>query len=467
MASYQETARNIMDAVGGSSNVQSVTHCMTRLRFVLNDFDIPHDDEVKKINGVLGVARSGGQYQVIIGTTVPKVYDEVLKLGSFGTAAPAEPEKKENETKEKLTPKEIGKQIIGYMASCMTPMIPVMLAGGLFSSINAIFGPGMLNLYTVESNLYQLFQMLYHAAYYFMPILIGMNGAKKLNVNTMLGAYVGCILIAPEFMAMVGQEGASFTVFGLPCMLNDYSQTAIPAMLCVFAMSMIYKGLKKVIPDILATVFTPFLTMLITTPIALCLLAPLGSIVGSLISGGLAAFGQHTGFVGVAVIAGVWEFLVMGGMHMALMMPMLASYFETGVMSGPLVSGNFATWACFGVALGAALRLKNREEKSTSFGFFVSGILGGITEPTLYGICLQHTRCFIGMVVGGFLGGAYAGIVDLKGYLITSPNFLSILSYTGGSTANLVNGVIGSVIALVAATVVTYFFGFTNKELQQ
>ncbi len=466
MANYQETARSVLDAVGGPSNVQSITHCMTRLRFVLKDFGIPQDEEVKKINGVLGVARSGGQYQVIIGTTVPKVYDEILKQGSFDAALQPAPTTENVEEQKKLTSKEVGKEIIGFMASCMTPLIPVMLAGGLFSSINAIFGPGMLKLYTEESHLYQLFQMLYNAAYYFMPILIGVNGAKKLNVNTMLGAYVGCILIAPELVAMADAQ-ETFTVFGIPCMLNNYSQTAIPAMLSVFAMSLIYKGLKKVMPDILTTVFTPFLTMLITTPIALCLLAPLGSMVGGLISGGLAAFGQHTGFLGVAVIAAVWEFLVMGGMHLALMMPMLASYFETGVMSGPLVSGNFATWACFGVALGAALRLKNREEKSTSFGFFISGILGGITEPTLYGLCLQHTRCFIGLVIGGFLGGAYAGIVDLKGYLITSPNFLSILSYTGGSTGNLINGVIGSVIALVGAAVVTYFFGFSKKELQQ
>ena len=147
-----------------------------------------------------------------------------------------------------------------------------------------------------------------------------------------------------------------------------------------------------------------------------------------------------TGWFGVAVIAALWEFLVMSGMHLALMMPMMADFFETGIGSGPMNAGNFATWACFGVALGAALRLKNKDDRSTSFAAFASGILGGVTEPTLYGICFRFTRCFVTMAVGGFVGGAIAGIFDLKGYAMTSPNFLSLLGYVGGTNANIAVG---------------------------
>lgn len=468
MANNAEIAQNVMNAIGGTKNVTSVTHCMTRLRFVLKDETIPSDEKVKNIQGVLSLVRNGGQYQVVIGPNVQKVYEEVCRIGGFTQkeAVKEESVAEHSAEKKKLTPKEVGKNIIGYMGGCMTPMIPVMLAGGLFSCINAIFGPGLLKLYGEGSDMQVLFQFLYNAAYYFMPILVGFNAAKLLDINQMLGAYMGCILIAPELISIV-DSGEPFAVFGIPCTLNNYSQTVLPIMLSVYAMSLIYKVVKKYMPDFLTTVFTPFLTMLISTPIALCILAPLGSIAGNAISGSLAAFGNATGFFGVAVIAAIWELLVMTGMHMALMMPMMASFFETGVMSGPLVSGNFATWACFGVALGAALRLKKREDKSTAFGFFISGIVGGITEPVLYGLCLRYNRLFLSMAAGGFVGGAYAGITNLCGYSITSPNFLTLLSYAGGTTANLVNGVIGSVLAFAVATIMTYLIGFSKKDLEE
>ena len=188
---------------------------------------------------------------------------------------------------------------------------------------------------------------------------------------------------------------------------------------------------------------------------------------GNAISNGLAWFGTTTGFFGVAVIAALWQFLVLSGMHLALMMPMMASFFETGVQTGPMVSGSFATWACFGVALGAALRLRSKEEKSTAFASFTAGILGGITEPTLYGICFRYSRCFITSAVGAFVGGAYAGITNVCAYAITSSNFLALLSFSGGTTANLINGIVACAISLVVGAVATYFFGFSKKDLEK
>ena len=220
-------------------------------------------------------------------------------------------------------------------------------------------------------------------------------------------------------------------------------------------------------PDTLTTVFTPFLSMLISLPFILCLLAPLGTILGSHISNGLAWFGMNTGFLGVAFIAAIWQLLVLTGMHMALMMPMMASFFETGIQSGPMISGSFATWACFGVALGAALRLKDKKEKSAAFAAFTSGIVGGITEPTLYGICFRYTRCFVTSAIGAFAGGACGGILNVCAYSITSSNFLALLSFSGGTTANLLNGIISCAVSLVVGVVTTYLFGFSSKDLKR
>lgn len=419
MTDNKKIAEQVLAAVGGAANLKDATHCMTRLRLYLKDDSLPKDDEVKKISGVLGVVRGGQQYQIVIGTNVPKVYEELCKLAGISASAAVKDDAAAAQdaaiTKRKLTPKQVGKNIMGYLAGCMTPMIPVLLAGGLFRAVNSIFGPDLLGLYTLESNLYILFDFLYDAAFYFMPILVGYNAAKQLGVNGMLGSFIGSVLMVPDFAAFA-TNGQTFTVFGIPATVTNYAQTVLPVMLSVPLFCLIYKLVKKFMPDLLTSVFTPFFSLIISMPFILCLLAPLGTIVGNAISGGLAWFGMTTGW--------------------------------------------------FGVALGAALRLKNKDDRSTSFAAFASGILGGVTEPTLYGICLRFTRCFVTMAVGGFVGGAIAGIFDLKGYAMTSANFLSLLGYVGGTNANIVVGVVASFASLIVAAVLTYLFGFSQKDLE-
>lgn len=466
MDKNEQMAKSILKAVGGTKNIKAVTHCMTRLRLSLKDDTIPVDDEIKNIDGVIGVNRTETQFQIIIGPSVAKVYEAVCKQGELNSISKTSEVEKEEKSKKKISWKTVGKRILNYMAGCMTPLIPVLLAAGLTNAINAICGPDMLGLYTQDSNTYVLLHLIYQAGFYFMPILIGYNGAKNLGAEPMLGAYMGAILIAPEFMSLM-DAGNGFTILGIPVTLTDYSQTAVPAMLSVFVMSMIYKFFNKWMPDVVTTIATPLLTILISTPLTLCFFAPLGVNVGNLISNGLLLFSEKTGFIGLGVLAALWEFLVMTGMHLALMMPMLASFFETGQMSGAALCGTFATWAVFGVALGAALRLKGKKEKGASFGFFVSGIVGGITEPTLYGLCFNHKRCFGTMILGAFVGGVYASITSVTVYVMTNANFLSLLGFVGGSKTNIINGVVSCILSMLVAAVLTYLFGFSKEELTE
>lgn len=464
MTDNKEIAKNILSAVGGSQNIKNATHCMTRLRLTLNDDSFINDESVKEIEGVLGVVRNDQQYQIIIGTNVQKVYSELSQIAQFTT----QPSISENDhtIKDKLTVKKIGNNIINYMSKCMTPLIPVLLAAGLCKALNSILGPSLLNVYSDTSNLSLLLNFVFEAGFYFMPIYVGINAAKQLKMESMLGGYMGAILIAPGLIALVN-EGKTFDILGLPVMLNNYSQTVIPVMLSVYFMSLIYRILKKYTPDVLTTLVTPFLSVLIATPVALCLLAPLGSIIGNLISDALLWFGDKTGFIGTGIFAGIWQLLVLTGMHLALMMPMLSNFFETGQMSGVAIAAGFSVWACFGVALGAALRLRNKKEKGAAVGAFISGIVGGVTEPILYGICFAYKRCFLAMMLGGFIGGAYSQITNVHIYVMTNANFLSLLGFTGGTTANMINGIIASILSLVVATVVTYMFGFSKNDLSK
>ena len=275
--------------------------------------------------------------------------------------------------------------------------------------------------------------------------------------------FLGGILLAPDFIDIVN-AGEAFRVFGIPTSLNNYSQSVLPMILSVYALKHVHSFFKKYIPDTLSTIFVPLLTMLVMIPVSLCVLAPLGSIVGTYISTGLLAFGGVGGFIAVAVLAALWEFLVMSGMHMVLIVTMMTIIMTEGSEAMVSPAATCATMAAIGMALGAFVKLKDKKEKSLSMGYFISGILGGVTEPALYGLGFKYKKPFIGMMIGGALGGLYAGITHVASYAVGATNFLIVLGFAAGGTANFVNGTISCVISLLTAAIATYFIGFDEKS---
>lgn len=455
-------ASDVLAAVGGKENVSAVTHCMTRLRFNLKDQSLPNQEEVKGIKGVLGVVESGGQFQVIIGQNVPKVYAAICE--STGLQQQKGIDENLDAPKEKLTPKKIGSNILNYMSGSMTPLIPAMIAAAMFKTLLVVAGPDMLKLVGETDNFYILCNMLYNSFFYFMPIYIGFTAAKKLGVTPIMGMFMGCVLIVPDFVALVGTETA-FSVYGIPCPTNKYAQTVLPIILSIWIMSYVERFFKKIIPDTLSTIFVPFLTMVVMVPASLCALAPLGGVMGDFIGNGLIAFGNFGGFLAVAIVAALWEFIVMAGMHHVLIVFAITTMMANGSESFIMTAGGYATWAAFGMALGAALRIKDKEEKALSFGYFISGILGGVTEPVLYGIGFKYKRPFIALALGGFCGGLYGGITHVSVHVMGATNFLAALGWLGGGPSNMINGCIGAAISLFGTAAATYFIGFTKEDL--
>ncbi len=456
---YKEFAASLLEKVGGKDNVTSVTHCMTRLRFNLKDESIAKDEELKSISGVIGVVHSGGQLQIIVGQDVPKVYEQVCSIGGF-TKLTAIDEKLDG-TKQKMTLKDVGSWIMDYMSSSMVGLIPVMVTAAMFKTVLVLIGPDMLKLISAESDLYQLLGFLYDAGFYFFPIYIGYTAALKLKVTPVLGMFMGAVLLSPGFVALAGQP---FSVYGIPTTVVNYSQSVFPVLLSMLALSVVEKQVKKIMPTTLSTIFTPFVTMVIMVPIALCFLAPLGGVLGNYIGAALIWIGNHGGFLGVAVIAAVWEFLVMTGMHMVVGMAGLTMIFTQGYEGCVIVAGSCATWAAYGLALGAFFRIKNKQEKALSLGYFVSGILGGVTEPALFGIGFKYKKPFIALMIGGFAGGLYSGIMKVTVHIFGATNFLGALGYVAGGTSNLIHGVIGCLISMIVTAVLTYMFGFDKNS---
>ena len=438
-----QIAQSVLAAVGGKENIVSVTHCMTRLRFNLKDMSIPKDDEVKAIKGTMGVARSGGQYQVIVGTNVDKVCAELCTLAGLEQAATVS--ENLDAAKEPLT-----------LSGSLTPIIPVVLAAAIFKSIVAVFGPDMLGILSTESDLYKLFTFVGDAGYYFFPLLIGYTAAKKLNATPVMGIFMGAILLHPTFVSMAA-EGTSFSVYGIPCTPQNYGSTILPILLTVWIMSYVERFFKKYIPDALKIMLVPTLTTAVMLPVALCVCGPIGGFLGNYICAAVIWLGNHFGFLGAAVIGALWEFLVMTGMHHVLIAQMIQLFAANGYDPVVSLGAVSASMAVTGMCLGMAFALRDKEERALSLSYTVAAIIGGVTEPGLYGIGMKYKKPFIGMAIGGAVGGLYAGLVGVKAYIsVPVANFLALTAYTGGSAANIINGVISGVIAIVVAALATY-----------
>ncbi|WP_423831564.1 glucose PTS transporter subunit IIA [Streptococcus equinus] len=458
---FRTTAEDVLKAVGGSDNIVSATHCMTRLRLNLVDEQKANDEAVKAIKGVIGVNHQSGQYQVIIGQTVDKVYAEFSGLiGNKSQIQAAD----SDTPKKKLTVKETFSRVLDYLSGSMTPLIPAMITAAMFKTIQVILGPDLFNLIGSKSDIYQLCGFLYSAFFYFLPIFLGFTAAKKLGASQVMGLYVGAMLLVPELVQLAEK---SFKVYGfIPTTIHDYSQSVIPVVLSVWVMSYIEKFFKRIVPAVLSTIFVPFLTMIVMTPLVLALLAPIGNIFGQWIGDGLISFGNIGGFVAVAVVAALWELLVMTGMHMVLITFALTALMTNGVDNFVMVAAVLATWATFGLSLGAALRIRDKEEKALTFGYVVSGIVGGVTEPTIYGVMLKYKRTIAALIVGGGFAGAYAGLTHVGMYVAGASNFLSVVGYFAGGRTNIINGFIATAIAFFGTAALTFFFGFRDDEYQ-
>ncbi len=450
----KQIAKDVLAAVGGKNNISMVSHCMTRLRFNLKDASIPNEDAVKAIPGVMGLAVTGGQFQVIIGTNVDKVYRELCAIS--GLAAQDAVSENLDAPKEKLTPKKIGSNIMAYLSGSLNPIIPVVLAASIFKSILAVFGPDMLGILSPESNLYALFTMVGDAGFYFFPLLIGYTAAKKLNATPAMGIFLGGIMLHPTMVAMA-TEGAAFTVYGIPCSTQNYASTILPILLSVWVMSYVEKGLKKIIPDAIKVMLVPFLTIAIMLPVALCVLGPAGAFLGNYICAAIIWIGDTFGFLGAAVIGATWEFLVMTGMHHVMIAQMIQLFATNGYDPVVSLGAVSASMAVTGMCLGMALALRNKEERGLSLSYTVAAIVGGVTEPGLYGVGVRYTKPFIGMAIGGAAGALYASLLGVKAYVsVPVANFLALTAYTGGSSANIIHGVISGVISIVVAAIATY-----------
>lgn len=461
---YQKTAKDVLKAVGGKENVSLVTHCMTRLRFNLKDENIPDDETVKSIDGVAGVVKSGGQYQVIIGTTVEQVFSELCSMGGFQNDSEALEKEVSAEVKgEKLSAKNIVNSVFDYLSGSLTALIPILLTASLCKTIAAVLGPQLLSVISEKSNLYILFTFVGDAGFYFLPVFIGWSAAKKLNCNIAIGMLLGAVLIHPAFLE-IANEGVPFSVYGIPSMAQNYTSTVIPMILIVWIMSYVEMFFKKHTPDVLKVFLVPFGTLAVMLPLALCVLGPAGAFLGNYVCEAIISVNEFAGPLGVAIVGATFAILVLTGMHPVLFTYLFVTFpmlgYDTFLIPGILA----ASWAGTGAAIACVIKFKKKENRSLTIGYIITWFLGGVGEPLLYGLNVPYKTPLYASAIAGFITGLTAGLMKLTAYILNTSNGIYLLpAFVGGKTSNYIALAVTLIVGLASGFAVMMFMRIEEK----
>lgn len=457
---YKTVAANILKNVGGAENVTDLTHCFTRLRFVLKNEELANKAVIEKLEGVIQVVVAGGQFQVVIGTKVNKVYDEILPMVNLSG------EKVEAEKGS------IWNSILQGISKIFTPLVPAIAASGLIKGLLAI--ASRMGWVADTNSTYILLNTASNVIFYFMPVFLAYTTAKTMKCNKINAMVLGAFLCHPVIDALIQDVSNPSTIFGLPVIKKaftigesvkvfSYVESVIPIILTVIALSYLEKLLKKIIPDMLEIVLVPGLSLIIMLPVMLVVLGPVGIYVGYAIQWLYQTLYSFSPILGGTIVGGLWGVCVIFGAHRALLPIGLNDVALTGTNTLMCFAGS-ANFAQAGAALGIALKTKNKDMKQVAVAATIPAFLVGITEPAIYGCNLRLKKPMVCAVIAGAVGGAIMGIGHAVNTGFANNGILTFMTYYGEGTlfSQFMAYLIGIVVAFVGAAALTYIVGFED-----
>lgn len=472
MGKYHDLAEKIVANVGGKENINSLTHCITRLRFKLKDEDKANDDALKNMDGVVTVMKSAGQYQVVIGNHVGQVYEDVVDIaGISGDSNTVEP-----------ASGNIFNRLIDVISGIFQPFLGALSAGGMIKGLNALLiAAGVL---TDTSGTYLVLNAIGDAIFMFLPIAVAVAAAKKFGVNQYVGLVIGAALCYPtiQLSALSGGDvqplytlfsGSLFespvyiTFMGMPFVANNYTSSVIPSILIVWLASKLQRPLRRIIPEVIQNFFVPFFLLLIALPIGFLIIGPVITILTNLLANGFDSLMNFSPILFGIIVGFFWQVLVMFGLHWSLI-PI--SILQLGTLGySTALTGMFgASFAQTAAVAAMYFRLNNPKEKALVVPAVVSGICG-VTEPAIYGLSLPKKKPFIYSMVGGAVSGAFMTAMNVRSYVMGGLGVFGIPSYINQQTGDT-SGAIYSVIAIVIAAVIGFaltFFFWRDDEVAE
>ncbi|MFT4270504.1 MAG: PTS cellobiose/arbutin/salicin transporter subunit IIBC [Pantoea sp.] len=454
---YAEISRAIVQALGGAENIEAVTHCMTRLRFVVKDTGLVDNAVLKAIPGVMGVVHADTQCQVIIGNNVGQAFQEVLKLATPGSAPAAQPERR------KITLKRIGAGILDALVGTMSPLIPAIIGGSMVKLLAMILN--MTGVFAEGSSTLVILNVIGDGAFFFLPIMVAASAALKFKTNMSLAIAIAGVLVHPNFIDLMAKaaQGQAVEFAYIPVTAVKYTYTVIPALVMTWILSHIERIIDRITPAVTKNFLKPMLIVLVAAPIAIVLIGPLGIWIGSGISSLVYTIHGYLGWLSVAIMGALWPLLVMTGMHRVFTPTIIQTIAETGKEGMVMPSEIGANLSLGGSSLAVAFKTKNPELRQTALAAAASAIVAGISEPALYGVAVRLKRPLIASLISGFICGAVAGIGGLASHSMASPGlFTSVQFFDPNNPMSIVW--VGAVMALsvVLSFVLTLVLGFED-----
>lgn len=457
---YLELCKQVLEHVGGIDNIISVSHCATRLRINPIDKDKIDVEKIEEIEGVIGTRFSADQFQIIIGQHVSKVCATFLEYTGINSS-------KSNldyheEVKTKITPKNLVNMALETLAACLTPLFPIFIGAGIIKMIVVIIGPDILNLVSDSSDLYVLLSFVGDAGFYYFPIFAAWTAAKRFGASIPIAMFLASIMLHPSLMGIV-DAGTPFSVYGIPMTLVNYSSQFLPVLFTIWMLAKVQKLIEKYLPEVLQVAFMPVLSVLIMLPFMLCLFGPFGTEVGIVIGNMGNFLSEKLGPLAIGIFGGTYYFIIAFGMGYALFPIIMNALATQGYDNLFWLSAIIATYALIGVICGYVIRCK-KEERGLAWSYAITLMLGGISEPLLYGVILRFKKAMKYLFIGGFIGGVFASLFSVKAYALGAGNILFFTVFAGGGKSNLIYGMICCAIAFAISFILAVIFGFEEGD---
>lgn len=452
---YKVVAQNILDKIGGPDNVSNMTHCATRLRLRLKDMSIVNDEEVKNIDGVVNTVNKAGQYQLLIGTEVPKLYDE------FEALVKGEGVQVSNTNEDKDS---VINNIFSAISAIFAPLLPALAGSGILRGLLILFA--QLGLIDEKSGTYAILNVASMSVFYFLPVLLAFTAGRRFGASPYLSALIGAALLNPEYIGLMGEQGNGATTdfFGIPAVLMNYNATVVPIILSIWAFSYLYKFLDRTIPETLKLVVIPLISLAVMIPLTIIVIGPIGVYSGEGVANLVNWLIERSSILTGILIGGGWSVLVSLGIHWAVNPIMINNVSTYGF--DYIVPYTFAcNFAVIGVTIGVYLKARNKKLKGFALSGLITIALSAIIEPVLFGLLVKNKKLFLAQIIAGAIGGAYLGLMKVVTTAFVFGSVTTFPAFVSDKSGNFMNAMIGLIISTVAGAVLGYIFTKKDDEL--
>jgi len=453
---YNKLASDILREAGGENNISSFTRCATRLRLVLNETPAEAKNRIQNLPGVIAVVESGGQFQVVIGTHVAEVYNALSALlGENHAGATAKPKTRWLDA------------VIGTMSAVFAPIVYILAAAGILQGLLIV--AGLIDAEVKTSGTFAILNFMSWTPFAFLPVFIAITAARHFKCNPYIAVLCCCALINPEWSAMAGRiaGGETITFLFIPLAKTVYTSSVLPPLFLVWALSWLEKRVERILPDVVSALFTPLVCFVIIVPLTLIIIGPVTTWAAMGIASGYNALFAAAPAVAAAVIGGVWQIVVIFGVHWGIT-PVIMANFDTQGYDSFQAYQTIAVIGQMAAVFGVFLKTRNRELKTTSLSAGVTAIFG-ITEPAIYGVTLRFKKPFICGCIGGAVGAVVASLFGSLYYAYAAlPGLFTLVNaISPDAPMSFIGELAGSATAIVLTIVLVQFVGFEDPVAEE